>query len=73
VIYVKSLLTGLLAFTAVFLLGIVLSVGISRTAATSDGLSAVAGGVNEWPLIVATLAFAGAFIWRLRRLRPQFR
>jgi hypothetical protein len=72
-IYVKSLLTGLLAFAAVLILGIVSSIGMGRAAATSDGLSAVAGGVSEWPLIVATLAFAGVFIWRLRGLRPRSR
>jgi|KBSSwiStaDraftv2_1062776.scaffolds.fasta_scaffold100362_3 hypothetical protein len=66
-IYVKGLLTGFLVFAAVLTVGIMSSIGSHPIAANSSGLEAVAGGVSEWLLAAGTLAFAGAFIWHLRR------
>jgi hypothetical protein len=66
-IYVKGLLVGFLAFAAVQTVGIMSSIGSHLTAANSNGLGAVAGGVSEWLLIAGTLAFAASFFWHLRR------
>ena len=70
-IYLKSVLAGLMAAIAAPLVYVLCQVILawSASAPASGGIVSVSAGVDEGPLLLAILtAFVGGFLWTLRRL-----